>query len=94
MTVLIMFKIMLFYCIKWLNIVLNSLRKMDSCSVMLVGCWWDVTIREYEVDGGWHGMLCEGKGGELTGIIDIDWRNRRRNSGWMYWVMGFTPCLL
>jgi hypothetical protein len=36
----------------WLNIILNSFRNIDSCSIMFVGFWWDVTIREYEVDGG------------------------------------------
>ena len=51
-TVLIMFRIMPFCCISWLNIVLNSLRKMDSCCVVLIGCWWCVTVREFEDDGG------------------------------------------
>ena len=51
MTVLSMFKIMLFFCNRWLNVVLNSLKKIDNCSAMLVGCRLCVTIREYEVGG-------------------------------------------
>jgi hypothetical protein len=70
---------MLFCCINWLNIVLNSFGKMDSCSVMLVGCWWGVTIREYEVVGGLGTEAgCSVRGKEencrssliLTGVIE------------------------
>jgi hypothetical protein len=79
MTVLIMFKIMQFCCINWLNIDLNSFRNLDSCSVMLVGCWWGVTIREYEADGGSETETrCSVRGKEgncresliLTGVIE------------------------
>jgi hypothetical protein len=54
-TVLRMFKIKPFYCINWPNIVLNSLRKVDSGSAKLIGCWWCLAIYEYG-EG-------EGKGG-------------------------------
>jgi hypothetical protein len=79
MTILIVFKIMLFWCINWLNIVLNSFRNRDGCSVMLDGCWWGVTIREYEVDGGsgtGAGCSVRGKEGNYraslisTGILE------------------------
>ena len=55
-----------------------------------------MTIREYEV-GGCSGAGASGvrdRGGGMTGIIDIDWCNGRRISGWMSWVIGFVPCLL
>jgi len=54
-----------------------------------------VTIREYEVGecsvAGSSGV--RGRG-ELTGVIDIDWCNGRRISGWISWVIDFAPYLL
>jgi hypothetical protein len=76
---LIMFKINLFCCINWLYIVLNSFRNIGSCSVIFVGCWWDVAIREYEVDGvSATGAGCSMRGKEgncrqsliITGVLE------------------------
>ena len=50
-------------------------------------------MKKMEVRALERGAGCEVKG-ELTGIVDVDWSNRSPNSGSVYWVMGFTPCLL
>jgi len=36
----------------------------------------------------------DGARGKLVGIGDVDWCGVRLDSSWVYWVTGFSPCLL